>query len=229
MSGRPWWSGAVAAALLVACGGGPSPELAPAPDELPDAVVPEELPPDTPAGGRAPGVQLDATRLRAFLQARDSAGEAGVPDAPSLAALLALAVVDTARAYLGRPYRLGGQGANGDGFDCSGLIQYAYRVHGISLPRVSRDQARVGAPVDRQLDQLQPGDILTFGRRRGGVTHVALYTGDGRFLHAARDGVRESPFVESDPYGRYWLRRWLGVRRLIQAEGLLPLTPTPTP
>jgi len=218
----------VAAALLAACGGRPSPEPAPAPDELPDAVVPEELPADAPAGP-APEVRLDAERLRAFLRARDSLGTAAVADTPALAALLALSVVDTARAYLGRPYRLGGQGADGDGFDCSGLIQYAYRVHGITLPRVSRDQAWLGAPVDRRLDQLRPGDILTFGRRRGGVTHVALYTGEGRFLHAARDGVRESPFVESDPYGRYWLRRWLGVRRLLQAEGLLPVTRGATP
>jgi len=223
-----WWPGMVAAALLVACGGRPSPELAPAPDELPDAVVPDELPADAPAGP-APEVRLDAERLRAFLRARDSLGTAAVADTPALAALLALSVVDTARAYLGRPYRLGGQGADGDGFDCSGLIQYAYRVHGITLPRVSRDQARVGAPVERRLDQLRPGDILTFGRRRGGVTHVALYTGEGRFLHAARDGVRESPFVESDPYGRYWLRRWLGVRRLLQAEGLLPVARAATP
>ncbi len=128
---------------------------------------------------------------------------------------LADSVIATATEAMGRPYEYGGTGENGEGFDCSGLIQYAYAKHGIVLPRRSTDQARQGAKVDRKLERLRPGDLLTFSNRGGPVTHVGLYVGQGRFIHSATKGVQISTLSAVDPYGRWWYRRWVGVRRLI--------------
>src|ERR687890_443046 len=102
-----------------------------------------------------------------------------------------------------------------EGFDCSGLIQFAFGKHGITLPRRSTDQARKGGKVDRKLDRLKPGDLLTFSNRGGPVTHVGLYVGGGRFIHSATKGVQISTLSAVDPYGRWWYKRWVGVRRLI--------------
>jgi cell wall-associated NlpC family hydrolase len=124
-------------------------------------------------------------------------------------------VVSTATEAIGTRYRLGGAG-DGDGFDCSGLIQYAYGEHGIELPRVSADQARAGREVGKEVASLRPGDILTFAISGRRVSHVGLYIGDGRFIHSASGGVRISVLDEDDPDGRYWLRRWIGSRRILE-------------
>lgn len=139
------------------------------------------------------------------------------PAARPAAAAVADSVVATALAALGTGYRLGG--TTHKGFDCSGLIQHAYGQHGIALPRVSRDQAKEGTAVERDLDALRPGDILTFAehdRRR--ITHVGLYLGDGRFVHSARGGVQISTLSANDPYGRWYWTRWVGARRIVEGE-----------
>jgi hypothetical protein len=128
---------------------------------------------------------------------------------------LADSVIATATEAMGKPYEFGGTGENGDGFDCSGLIQYAYGKHGIALPRQSRDQAREGEKIARKLGELRPGDLLTFSNRGRVVTHVGLYMGEGRFIHSATKGVQVSTLSAEDPYGRWWYKRWIGVRRLI--------------
>ncbi len=124
-------------------------------------------------------------------------------------------VVETALEVLGSPYQWGGTAENG--FDCSGLIQYAYARHGIRLPRTSRDQAQAGSPVARVVDSLLPGDILAFAGRAGGaVTHVGLYVGEGKFIHSSSTGVKLSRLDANDPDGAYWIPKWVGVRRLLQ-------------
>jgi cell wall-associated NlpC family hydrolase len=139
------------------------------------------------------------------------------PAARPATAAVADSVVATALAALGTGYRLGG--TTHKGFDCSGLIQHAYGQHGIALPRVSRDQAKKGTAVERDLDALRPGDILTFAehdRRR--ITHVGLYLGDGRFVHSARGGVQISTLSANDPHGRWYWTRWVGARRIVEGE-----------
>jgi hypothetical protein len=137
--------------------------------------------------------------------------------APQLApAKLADSIVATATEVMGRRYEFGGTGAGGEGFDCSGLIQYAYGKHGIALPRRSVDQAREGRKIDRKLPKLAPADILTFSNRGGTVTHVGLYIGGGRFIHSASRGVQVSTLSAKDPYGRWWYKRWVGVRRVVR-------------
>lgn len=96
------------------------------------------------------------------------------------------------------------------------MIRYAYAQHGVTLPRMSVDQARTGSEVGRAREQLAPGDILTFAAQPGGeVAHVGLYLGDGRFIHSARGGVQISELSDSDPVGKWWYERWVGARRLL--------------
>jgi NlpC/P60 family protein len=124
-------------------------------------------------------------------------------------------VVRTALGVLGTPYVWGGTAANG--FDCSGLVQWAYSQHGIRLPRTSRDQATAGAVVTPTLEALQPGDILLFAAQPGGgVTHVGLYVGERKFIHSSNDGVRLSRLEAQDPDGAWWVVRWVGARRIVQ-------------
>lgn len=123
-------------------------------------------------------------------------------------------VVRTAIDVLGTPYEWGGTAANG--FDCSGLIQYAYGQHGVRLPRISRDQARVGTVVTPVVEALQPGDILLFSAAPGaGVTHVGMYVGEGKFIHSASSGVKISRLDGKDSEGAYWISRWVGARRIL--------------
>ena len=89
-------------------------------------------------------------------------------------------IVHSALAQVGTPYRLGG--ATPDGFDCSGFVRYVYSRHYLTPPRIAEKQARIGAPIAR--DQLLPGDVLTFGEGDR-VTHVGIYVGDRKFVHAS--------------------------------------------
>jgi cell wall-associated NlpC family hydrolase len=122
-------------------------------------------------------------------------------------------VAQTALDAMGSPYRWGGSDDNG--YDCSGLIQFAYGEHGIILPRRSRDQARVGEQVEQDVGALEPGDILGFRVSGSGVSHVGLYVGEGRFIHSTSSGVKLSSLTATDPDGRWWRQRWVTVRRVL--------------
>jgi cell wall-associated NlpC family hydrolase len=140
------------------------------------------------------------------------------PTAPATVAGVAGDVVRTALDAIGTPYQWGGTAANG--FDCSGLIQYAYGQHGIRLPRMSRDQAKAGNEVPPVPEALQPGDILLFAvRPGGGISHVGMYVGEGKFIHSSNSGVRLSYLDPHDPEAGYWLPRWVGVRRVLVGGG----------
>lgn len=138
-----------------------------------------------------------------------------LPDPTAKPGTLADSIIASATEAMGRPYEFGGTGTDGEGFDCSGLIQYAYGKHGIELPRRSVEQAREGRKIERKLKLLAPADLLTFSNRGGQVTHVGLYIGGGRFIHSATRGVQVSRLTAEDPYGRWWYRRWVGVRRIV--------------
>ena len=144
------------------------------------------------------------------------------PKAPRDAVGLAAARV--ALAALGNPYRWGSVGGRGGaggataGFDCSGLIWRAFASQGVSVPRVSREQARAGIPIPRSLNALDAGDLLTFSRVPGGaVEHVGMYVGAGRFVHSSGwdRAVVVTRLDPSDPRGRWWWRRWVGARRVV--------------
>ena len=128
---------------------------------------------------------------------------------------LANRVVNTAIGVMGEPYRWGGTSTE-DGFDCSGLVWYSYRMHGVTVPRVSRDQARAGQGVPRRIEDLESGDILLFANGGSTVTHVGLYIGDARFIHATTSGgVRVGTLAGAgNSNDRWWRDRWVGARRI---------------
>lgn len=107
-------------------------------------------------------------------------------------------VIVTARKMLGAPYRYGG--ANPHGFDCSGLVSYAYQRAGIQVPRTSSEQFRQSSRVP--LQRLQAGDLLFFRLSPPKVSHVAIYDRDGRFIHAPSSGKRVAYASLDNPYWR---------------------------
>ncbi|MFI6497287.1 C40 family peptidase [Nonomuraea typhae] len=95
----------------------------------------------------------------------------------------AVKAVSAARAQVGDPYRYGGTGPGA--FDCSGLVQYAWKKAGVKIPRVTHSQyARIKKKISWKA--LQPGDLLFF-RGRG---HVGMYVGDGKMVHSPSSGKR---------------------------------------
>lgn len=116
-------------------------------------------------------------------------------------------LLHTARSYLGAPYRYGGEGRRG--FDCSGLVRSVFAQLGINLPRSCAAQARRGLPVART--QLAAGDLVFFGRARGAPTHVGIYEGGNKFIHAStgKGQVRRDSLKES-----WFARHYRGARRI---------------
>jgi hypothetical protein len=157
-------------------------------------------------------VAIGGSRSRGFRSGRPSLPP---PTPPATITGNAADIVRTALDVLGTPYEWGGTAENG--FDCSGLIQYAYARHGIRLPRVSRDQASTGSVVTPVIDALKPGDILLFAARpNGGVTHVGMYVGEQTFIHSSNTGVKLSRLESQDPDGAWWVARWVGARRIVE-------------
>jgi cell wall-associated NlpC family hydrolase len=131
-------------------------------------------------------------------------------------------VVSIARAQLGTRYKLGGESPRA--FDCSGLVQYVMRALDFSLPRTAREQAKVGTAVPADTAQLREGDLLLFGKK-GKVTHIGIYVGNGQFVHASTKAHRvvERPLLRKPAPGILPL---IGARRLIaMPTDSTPVTP----
>lgn len=130
--------------------------------------------------------------------------------APSPSASVANDVLIRAIGLVGTPYHWGGNTPE-SGFDCSGLVGYVFRTQAnLVLPRTSRAMAALDAPRIARKD-LQPGDLLFFGRRRH-VNHVAIYVGNGRFVNAPDTGGT----VRLDRLdGYYWRDHYLFAKRVL--------------
>jgi cell wall-associated NlpC family hydrolase len=113
---------------------------------------------------------------------------------------------------IGAEYRYGGSSPE-DGLDCSGLVRYVFQeAVGITLPRTAREMARLGgrvAPGD-----LKAGDLVFFNTRSSPFSHVGIYLGDDRFIHAPHRGGEVEIVTMSQ---RYWQQRYEGARRLVGA------------
>ncbi len=134
----------------------------------------------------------------------------GSPEAaphPRVADLLLSAI-----GLVGVPYRFGGNDID-NGFDCSGLTRHLYQAHlGVTLPRRSQEQADAAGFIDVPPYELQPGDLVFFNTQNRRNSHVGIYVGEGRFIHAPRTGAQ----VRLEAIGaRYWLARYDGARRLV--------------
>ena len=119
------------------------------------------------------------------------------------------AVAATARTQIGRSYKYGGVTPK-TGFDCSGLILWSYQQHGVTVPRLAKDQARFGKSVKRS--QLQLGDIVVFQISRWSGVHTGIYSGNGKFVHSPSSGKR---IREDNMHTDYWRRRYVSARRVL--------------
>lgn len=139
--------------------------------------TPDEPPP--PPRPRRRSTSDDAIRI--ILGGVSEAGGAVAPPAS------AARVIPTAERYLGTPYRYGGT-SPATGFDCSGFVQYVFARNNVNLPRTSRQQAKVGEPMPRDWRKLAPGDLMMFAEPGEPISHVAIYAGHHRIIHASSSG-----------------------------------------
>lgn len=123
------------------------------------------------------------------------------------------ALIDHGMGYIGIRYRRGGS-SPATGLDCSGLVQNVFsKSVGLTLPRRADEMARLGQKVDRK--SLMPGDLVFFNTMRRANSHVGIYVGEGRFLHAPSSGG----VVRIDDMGqKYWRARFNGARRLLSRQ-----------
>lgn len=108
----------------------------------------------------------------------------------------------------GIPYRPGKESPD-EGFDCSGFVRHVYSRQGILLPRQVRDMASQLPPVDK--GERQPGDLVFFNTSGQPFSHVGIYVGDERFIHAP--SPRTGRVMVSSLELAYWRQRFMGVRR----------------
>lgn len=117
-------------------------------------------------------------------------------------------IIATAKKYIGVPYLWGGESPSG--FDCSGFVQYVFKAHGISLNRTCETQYKHGKYVSKS--NLKPGDLVFFQNTyKAGISHVGIYIGDGKFIHASSSkGVTISNLSSS-----YYTSHYYGARRIL--------------
>ncbi|HTI63216.1 MAG TPA: C40 family peptidase [Gemmatimonadaceae bacterium] len=126
-------------------------------------------------------------------------------------------IVAVARAQIGTRYRTGGESPK-KGFDCSGLVQYVMSALDLSVPRTARLQAKTGLALGRDTSQLLPGDLLTFGKgKKGKISHVGIYVGDGRYVHASSVAGHVIESSIDRPYSPL-IRIWRGARRILTLD-----------
>ncbi len=110
---------------------------------------------------------------------------------------------------IGVDYKYGGA-SHATGFDCSGLVAHVFREgYGVVLPRNTFGQSQAGRPVGP--DELLPGDLVFYNTLNRPFSHVGIYLGDGRFIHAPRTGAAVRIEALNNAY---WSRRWNGARRI---------------
>jgi len=128
-------------------------------------------------------------------------------------------VVPTAERYVGTPYVYGGDSPR-TGFDCSGFVQYVYGLQGVNLPRTSRQMAGSGVAVDPSGRSLAVGDLLLFSQG-GRISHVAIYAGNGRFIHSSSsgNGVRYDDF--DTRRGKWFADHLVAARRVAGDDRIL--------
>ncbi len=138
-------------------------------------------------------------------ESRSDRGQQGQPHPTGQNAL-----PQTAKRYLGKRYRYGGSSPS-RGFDCSGFVYHLLRIYGFRAPRTASELYRLGQPVPKS--HLRPGDLVFFRNTscQRGITHVGIYIGDGKFIHAS-SGRGQVTITGLDDL--YYAKRFVGARRL---------------
>ena len=116
-------------------------------------------------------------------------------------------IVSTAQTLMGIPYVFGGTTTKG--FDCSGLLQYVFKMHGLTIPRLADEQYNLGKAA--KPNQLVAGDLVFFTTYTAGVSHCGIYVGDGKFLHASSSKGVKIDSLDNE----YWKTRFVGARKIV--------------
>jgi len=191
----------LAAALLAACAACASPGVRAAPDAAGGDTMLKLL---EDKGLLPAGAAIESNAI--VRQVRDAASE----------------LVLSAMNFLGVRYRRGGSSAE-EGFDCSGFTRYVFENSiGLVLPRRADEQARLAGLLAVRSDELRPGDLVFFNTMRRAFSHVGIYIGEGKFIHAPRSGAQVR--IE-DMRAAYWTKRYNGARRAESAAALAALLP----
>ncbi len=148
-----------------------------------------------------------------------SVKETADPGAPGLVQQVrdrASDMVLTAMNFLGVPYKRGGTSED-TGFDCSGFTRHIFEMSvGLILPRRADEQAKSSSLVSIGREELKPGDLVFFNTLKRTFSHVGIYVGEGKFIHAPRSG---SEIRVEDMRQAYWTKRFTGARRAPQVAG----------
>lgn len=165
-------------------------------------------------GGKSTGTRVDPSLISGTgsgtgtTQPDKNPGSNATPSGSAVSPSEGQRIADTAKKYLGTRYVWGG--ASPSGFDCSGLVYYVLKTLGYTTYRTPADQFKQGVYVSK--DNLQPGDIVFFQNTGGvGITHVGIYVGEGKFIHAPNS---RSVVSFADLNTGYWGQHYYGARRM---------------
>ncbi|GIO13096.1 hypothetical protein J19TS2_26510 [Cohnella xylanilytica] len=135
-----------------------------------------------------------------------AAGHSGQASAATAESLELLSI---GKEYIGTPYEFGATAGDTESFDCSSFVQYVFKQMDVSLPRTSVTQAKMGVKVEK--GYLSVGDLVFFRTGGSGISHVAIYAGNGKILHASSSkGV-----AISDMNTSYWKKSYVTARRVL--------------
>jgi cell wall-associated NlpC family hydrolase len=136
-----------------------------------------------------------------------------IPESPPPSSSAAR-VLRTADSYVGVKYVWGGNTPR-DGFDCSGFTKYVFAKYGVALPRTAREQVRSGRGVSPDFRALRPGDLMMFAEPGAAISHVAIYAGNGRILHAS-SSVGGVGYTDLNRGGDWFVAYFVAARRILE-------------
>jgi cell wall-associated NlpC family hydrolase len=125
-------------------------------------------------------------------------------------------IIQHTRSLLGVRYKWAGLNP-AKGLDCSGIVKYVFAKLGVELPHRAAELAKMGDPITKDTAAMQPGDLLVFGKAGKRISHVGIYIGDGKMIHASSSShhVVETEVVKYRPAGGL---QWKGVRRIVALD-----------
>jgi cell wall-associated NlpC family hydrolase len=166
------------------------------------------------------GIARDARRETAASRSGRTSGGSAARRSSGSSSRVGARVVNMGDDYVGVPYRWGGNTPS-EGFDCSGFVKYVYNRNGVQLPRTSRQQARVGEWLPVNVGALRQGDLMFFASNGTRISHVAIYAGANRILHATSSGGKVRYDDLGTQRGRWFANHFVAARRVADDRGSL--------